>query len=116
MEKKFLKDALPRFYEDVEATLKCDRPDLLSQLPHLYITARCSCADEDCRSFTCESNDPRYAPVGGRRPLSYPIARVDGNYSVSSDGVLSGFEILSDYWDNSLDRDLTAAGFPASQG
>jgi hypothetical protein len=116
MDKKFLKDTLPCFYEDVEDTLKCDRPDLLAQLLHLYITARCSCGDEECRSFTCESDDPRYAPIGGRRPLSYPIARVDGNYSVSSDGVLSGFAVLSDYLDNALDRGLTAAGFPANQG
>ena len=110
--RKYLKDALPRLYEDMEDTLKCDWPELLPQLARLYITRRCPCGDEDCRSFDCESDDPRYAPIGGRQPMSYAIARVDGWYQVSADGVLSGFEILSDYWDGALERGLVAAGFP----
>lgn len=110
--RKYLKDALPRFYGDLEDTLKCDWPEMLPQIAHLYITRRCQCGDEDCRSFDCESDDPRYVPIGGRRPLSYAIARVDGWYQVSPEGVLSGFEILSDYWDGSLERGLVAAGFP----
>lgn len=110
--KKYLKDALPRFYEDMEDTLKCEWPELLPQLPHLYITRRCSCGGEDCRSFSCESDDQRFAPINGRRPFSYSIMRVNGCYQVSNDNVLSGFEILDDYWDGYLDRALTEAGFP----
>ena len=109
-DRKYLKDALPRFYEDLEDTLKCDWPELLPQLPHLYITERCLCGG--CQSFSCESDNPQYAPINGRRPLSYEIARIDGRYSVSHDGILSGFEILNDYWDGSMETGLTAAGFP----
>lgn len=112
-ERKYLRDVLPRFYEDVEDTLKCDWPELLPQLERLYIVDRCSCGQQECRTFSCESDDPRYCPINGRRPFSYSIKRVDGVYQVSDDGVLSGFEILSDYWDGSLERGLTAAGFPA---
>ncbi len=111
--RKYLKDALPRFYEDMEDTLKCDWPELLPQLSRLYIVSRCPCKDPTCRSFSCESDDERYAPINGRRPLSYSIMRVHGRYQVSDDGVLSGFEILDDYHDDSLERELTAAGFPS---
>ena len=114
--RKYLKTALPRFYEDMEDTLKLDWPELLPQLEHLYITSRCQCGGEDCRSFNCESDDLQYAPINGRQPLSYSIARVNGWYEVSADGVLSGFEILDDYWDGSLERGLAAAGFPAKVG
>lgn len=114
--RKYLRNALPRFYEDMEDTLKCDWPELLPQLGRLFIVSRCQCGQEDCRSFSCESDDPRYAPINGRRPLSYSIGRLNGWYQVSADGVLSGFEILDDYWDGSLGRGLTAAGFPAKVG
>lgn len=111
--RKYLKDALPRFYEDLEDTLKCDWPELLPQLPHLYITGRCNCGMADCKSFDCGSDHPHYGAFKGRRAFSYEIARVDGYYSVFPEGVMSGsFEVLRDYWDGSLELGLTAAGFP----
>ena len=112
-DRKYLKDAFPRFYEDLEDTLKCEWPEFLPQIPHLYLTGRCSCKDADYRTFNCESDHADYAPINGRRPFSYALNRVNGWYAVSADGIMSGFEILEDYFNGSLEDGLTAAGMPS---
>lgn len=106
----FIKDALPRFYAEIQGRLRCDWPDLLEQLQWLYLVKRCKCGLEGCVSFVCESAEARFAPVNGRRPLSYPLDDIHGWYSISEDRVLSGFEILNDYADGYLNSRLVEAG------
>ena len=107
----FIKDALPRLYAEIQERLRCDWPDLLEQLHSLYLVKRCKCGLEGCVSFMCESADARFAPVNGRRPLSYPLNDIRGWYSVSDDHVLTGFEILDDSADGYLNTRLIEAGF-----
>lgn len=106
----FIKDALPRLYAEIQTRLQRDWPDLLEQLQLLYLVKRCKCGLEGCVSFMCESADTRFAPVNGRRPLSYPLSGIHGWYSVSEDRVLAGFEILNDYADGYLNSRLVEAG------
>lgn len=106
----FIKDALPRLYAQVQERLRCDWPDMLEQLRSLYLVERCKCGLDGCVSFICESADARFAPVNGRRPLSYSLDDIHGWYSVSDDGVLAGFEILNDYDDGYLNSRLIEAG------
>jgi hypothetical protein len=105
-----LKDALPRLYAHMEETLRRDWPELLEQLGSLYLVRRCRCGLDGCVSFVCESADVRFAPINGRRPLSYPLDDIHGWFSVSDDGVLAGFEILNDYYDGYLNSRLVDAG------
>lgn len=107
----FIKDALPRLYAQVHETLSCNWPELLEQLRLLYLVRRCKCGLDGCVSFICESADARFAPINCRRPLSYSLDDIHGWYSVSDDGVLSGFEILNDYDDGYLNSHLIEAGF-----
>lgn len=109
-DRAFIKDALPRLYAQIQETLSCDWPELLEQLRSLYLVGRCKCGLDGCVSFICESADARFAPVNGRRPLSYSLDEIHGWYSVSDDGVLAGFEILNDYDDGYLNSRLVEAG------
>jgi hypothetical protein len=110
----YLKDVVPRFYGDVEAFFREHHPGLLPQLAHLYITDRCTCGAEHCSQFTCESDNPLYAPINGRHPFYGDLEGCNASACVglSEDGILTGFEIVWDYEDQYLHRQLEAHGFP----
>ena len=120
----YLKDAMPRLYMQTEAFLKkIERPDLLEQLPHLYITGRCSCGD--CSDFSIDSDIPEMNRENGSQLLTRPLFyHTDWFFSIGLSGAdgltlgehersyIAAFEMnCGDYTDFYVHRCLNAIGF-----
>ena len=127
-DRKYLKDVLPRLYRETEAWLiKINRPDLLEQLPHLFIVDRCDCGQ--CSAFYMDSDIPRLSREGGStlllRPLYYDmdngfmlgVSGADGlTIGDHTESYVSSFEMMGgDYRDNYIHKQLQANGFKISK-
>lgn len=89
-----LKQALPRLHKDIIAYFKIHNSQYIEQINQLRISDWCDCGSEHCFNMYFEG-------VSGLRPLYYdmhnlPIAI---SYGLSSGGIITGFEISSDYAD-----------------
>lgn len=119
-ERKYLKDVLPRLYDEVKAWADTENePELLRQVDHLFITGRCPCGQ--CSDFFLDSDIPELSRANGSekllRPLYYDLEGVwpmvgmtenaDGTYNIT------GFELSgSDYEDGYINSQLEANGWP----
>lgn len=121
----YLRDVLPRLYQETEAWLQAEMPELLSQLPHLYITDRCTCGQ--CSDFHMDSDLQELSMANGSvllfRPLyfdMYPqchfmlglsgkLGLTEGEHDKS---YISDYELIGrDYPDNYIHKQLEAHGF-----
>lgn len=123
MEKQYLKDVLPRLYRETENWLACEWPDLLEQLPHLFITGRCSCGG--CSDFYVDSDISELSREGGSslllRPLYYSMnngfflgisGKAGQTNGTDEHSYISGFELGGgDYEDSYIHRRLNGFGF-----
>jgi len=120
----YLKDVLPRLYRETQAWLdKIDRPDLLAQLPHLFITGRCTCGS--CSDFHLDSDIPKLSRAAGstllHRPLYYDmdngfilgLSGADGlTLGDHTESYVSSYELVgSDYRDGYIHKQLEVHGF-----
>lgn len=127
-ERHYLKDVLPRLCRETEKTLReWERDDLLQQLPHLFITGRCSCGS--CSDFSVDSDLPELSREAGSkkllRPLYYGtnfvfmlgISGYDGlTEGEHTQSYLSSFELSGgDYRDNYIHLRLQQFGFKSSK-
>lgn len=124
MERKYLKDVLPRLYQETKEWLETLEDDYLAdQLPHLFITGRCSCGK--CSDFSMDSDLPHLSRVGGSKLLQRPLYyTMDNGFSLGLSGkdgltvgehtesYVSSFEFSgSDYPDKYIHNQLEAHGF-----
>ena len=124
MGQKYLKDVLPRLYQETEEWLKSiDEHDLIEQLPHLFITGRCSCGE--CSDFHMDSDIPELSKASGSGLLSRPLyCDMDNGFMLGLSGAngltpgkheksyVSSFELVcSDYPDGYIHKQLEAHGF-----
>lgn len=122
-EKHFLKELMPRLYDDIKKDFAdwVHGEQLIEQLDELYVVGRCSCGADFCCNFWVESADPKYAPIGGRRPLYSDLESVTGASimiglsSIDEEEIFTGFEILSDYDDRYIDKQLESIGLLKDQ-
>ena len=123
-QKKYLKDVLPRLYDETVDWLRSiDRDDLLTQMPHLLVTGRCRCGG--CSDFDLDSEIPKLSRASGstlvHRPLSYAM---DNGFSLGLSGAdgwavgehvesyVSAYELNgSDYEDRYVHKQLELHGF-----
>lgn len=107
-----LKEALPRLYEEARLFLEQEAPELAAQMDSLVITDRCNCGQDHCVTFHCDSTDPSRSPLSGRRPLGFDLD-TSGGYVMykESNGILTGLEVISDYPDGYIHRQLEEHGF-----
>lgn len=113
--KHYLKDTLPRMYDELVAWLhEIERDDLASQLDDMYIIRRCQCGSNWCVDFTVESSNPALYPINGRQPFMYDVtSKTSLMVGMSgSDGaeILTGFEFLGDYKDDYIQKKLESIG------
>lgn len=120
--RKYLKDVLPRLYQETESWLQAiGRADLLEQLPHLFITSRYGSGSD----FALDSDIPELSRENGSKLLHQPLYYDMGNGIYiglsGADGLtpgkheksyISSFELRgNDYPDGYIDTQLRANGF-----
>lgn len=85
-ERKYLKDVLPRLYHEAVAWLAdSDWPELVDQLPSLFITDRCNCGSGECSQFFLDSEIPKLSRELGSTLLQRPLY-----YDMGSSGLMIG--------------------------
>lgn len=96
------KDALPEFYDEVSGLLSERAADLLPQLPHLDITARCDCGQFDCSTFSVQGDESSFSIEDQSERGPYLTDSIDLNAENGMVGVdldhlrrIKAFEILN---------------------
>ncbi len=128
MERKYLKDVLPRLYQETKDWLGTLEDDYLAdQLPHLFITGRCTCGK--CSDFHLDSDLPHLSREAGSVLLFRPLYHaMDNGFRLGLSGkdgltvgehtesYVSSYELMgSDYPDKYIHTQLEAHGFPCAE-
>lgn len=121
-ERKYLKDVLPRLYQETKDWLESLEDSYLAeQLPHLFITGRCTCGE--CSDFFLDSDLPHLSREAGSKLLMRPLYYdMDNGFSLGLSGkdgfdggemgYVSDYELAgSDYEDGYIHKQLEAHGF-----
>lgn len=127
-ERKYLKNVLPRLYEETKEWLETLEDDYLAeQLPHLFITRRCTCGD--CSDFSMDSDLPHLSLEAGSKLLQRPLYyEMPNGFSLGLSGksgltvgehhesYVSSFELCgADYPDRYIHNQLEAHGFTSTR-
>lgn len=128
MKKHYFKDVLPRLHAETEQWLKdTEQHSMIDQLPHLFITGRCSCGS--CSDFHLDSDIPKLSKSEGstllHRPLYYDmdngfmigLSGADGlTEGEHSESYVSSFELCGgDYPDGYINQQLESIGLMQSK-
>ena len=113
--KHYLKDVIPRVYDELIAWLhEIDRDELSPQVADMYIVDRCQCGSKWCIDFTIESSNTALYPINGRRPFMYDVtskaALMIGMTGNDGAEILTGLEFLGDYSDDYIEKQLESIG------
>lgn len=122
VEKKYLKDVLPRLYQETKDWLESlEDSYLVEQLPHLFITGRCSCGQ--CSAFYLDSDLQHLSRAAGSKLLMRPLYyEMDNGFLLGLSGkdgfdggdeaYVSSYELAGgDYEDEYIHKQLEAHGF-----
>jgi len=127
-ERKYLKDVLPRLYQETKSWLETLEDSYLAdQLPHLFIVGRCRCGQ--CSDFSMDSDLPHLSSANGSKLLTRPLFYdMDNGFMLGLSGkdgltegehqesYVSAFELVGrDYPDGYINTQLEAHGFTSSK-
>src|ERR1700748_1589585 len=106
----FLKEILPRVYDEVTAHLLKHEPELLTQLDALTIVGRCSCGSAGCVQPHFSSPHQSH-PTKGSPPVFCDVDDSHIMMGISNTHGLVTLEIIEDYADGYVQRRLEENGF-----